>query len=383
MKITRYILRMIAVFIFLYFYLSSLFGQISNEPVTIEQKYQSLIDSVVIHNDSVLGIILHVESPDLKISWTGAAGLYEREANSRLKANQPFRIASITKTYVATAILRLYESNKLSLNDTIGKYLSKTYLNILRKDSYITDKITIKHLLNHSGGIYDYAMTDLYFKKIAENPKHWWSLMEQMEIAIQEGSPQGNPGEGFYYTDTGYILLGEIIETITGKSLAESLRELIGFEHLGLNSTWLESFEGKPEGVSEIVHPYYNGVDYYNTSPSIDLYGGGGLVSTASDVAVFFQLLFGNKVFKKTSTLDTMLTKTIFPIGYKPIQDYRLGIQVDEILDFEIYYHTGIWGGIVAYIPDLKASLAINFTGKYDPNVIKESILILKRLKIP
>ena len=353
----------------------------NNSILKKDNPFQTLIDSVVVSNDSVAGIILHIESPDLNISWTGSAGADKVESNANLKPNQPFRIASITKTYVATTILLLAEKDELSIDDSIGVYLSKEHLNILKSDGYQTDKITIRNLLNHTHGIFDYAMSDYYFKKIIENPNHLWSRSEQLEIAIQYGEPQGKPNEQFYYSDTGYILLGEIIESITGKSLAKSLRDLIGFENLGFHSTWTESIEPKPNGLQDIVHPYYNGIDFYAIDPSIDLYGGGGLVATASDVAHFFQTLFSNGIFKKHSTLETMLTKTNFSNGQQATQDYRMGIQVAETNGYKIYYHTGFWGTLAAYIPKLNSTVVMNFTYSYDPEIILKSVSLLDKLK--
>ena len=353
-----------------------------NSILSENNPFQTLIDSVVVANNSIEGAILHIESPDLAVSWTGTTGVDEIESRTKLRESQPFRIASITKTYVAAAILRLYEQEKLSLNDTIGKYISDKHLKILKDGGYLTENITIRQLLSHTHGIYDYAMSDNYFSEIIEKPNHIWTRTEQLLGAVQWGSPLGLPGEKFQYSDTGYILLGEILESITGHSLALSLNELIGYQKLGLKSTWMEYMEKKPDGMLEIVHPYYDGKDFYDVHPSIDLYGGGGLVSTASDVSLFFQMLFENKVFEKTSTLDTMLTRTLFPNDYIPPQDYRLGIQKEKVNEFEIYYHSGIWGTLAVYIPDLKSSLVVNFTNGYAPDVLVQSLSIIQELKL-
>ena len=251
---------------------------------------------------------------------------------------------------------------------------------MLKREGYQTGKVTIRSLLNHTSGIFDYAMSDYYFNKINADPNHKWSRKEQLEIAMQYGEPLGDPNEQFHYSDTGYILLGEIIESITGKTLAKSLRDLIGFEKSGLNATWTESIEPKPKEMPDIVHPYYSGKDFYATHPSIDLFGGGGLVSTAPDLAHFFQLLFSNGVFTEHSTLETMLAKTKLPNKLQAVQDYRLGIQVTEINGYEVYYHMGIWGTIAAYIPELNSTVVSNFTNSYDPEIIVKSISILENL---
>lgn len=358
---------------------AGLCGCAGNEP------FQDLIDRVVMQNDSVAGIIMHVDCPRLGISWTGVSGVADVRKNTLLGKEQPFRIASITKTFVSAALLRLNEEGRISLDDTIGTYLSSGNLNRLMADGYATDGITVRHLMNHTGGIFDYATSGLFFAKIYEDPEHWWTREEQLELAMQEGEPVGTPGAVFSYSDTGYILLGEMIENVTGKSLAASLRELIGYESLELCFTWMETQEEPAQRMGEqaetagLVHPYHNGTDFFAYSPSIDLYGGGGLVSTVSDLAVFFRALFENRVFRNEETLSLMQTTPSFPGGYKPAQNYGLGLQIAEIDGITFYYHTGFWGTIAGYAPELDASIAINFTQRYDPAVLVECIAILKQ----
>lgn len=342
--------------------------------------FQTLLDSVVAANDSVAGIILHIESPQLNISWTGTAGSDKVNGQTKLKVNQPFRMASITKTYVATTILMLAEKKLLSLDDPIDRYISPEHTKMLSEDGYQNDKISIRNLLTHTHGIYDYAMADVYFQKIKENPDRVWTRTEQLEIATKYGNPLGQPNTQFYYSDSGYILLGEIIESITGKSLAKSLRELIDFNSLGLHSTWTEWIEETPHGLPNIVHPYYLGTDFYTIHPSIDLYGGGGLVATASDLALFFQALFENEIFANESTLELMLTKIELLNGEEASQDYRMGIQLAEINGYQIYYHSGIWGSLAAYVPKLNSSVVVNFTNQYDPEIIVKSVSLLDKL---
>lgn len=362
--------------------ISTLFGcstrsDLNNSILERENPFQTLIDSVVVSDDAIAGIILHIESPDLNVSWTGTSGADGIDFDSKLKPGQPFRIASVTKTYVATTILLLAERNKINIDDSIGTYLSEERIELLRSDGYQTEKISVRNLLNHTSGIFDYAMSEAYFNKILENPNRIWSRSDQLEVAIEFGEPISNPNEQYHYSDTGYILLGEIIESLTGNSLANSLRDLIGFKRLGLNSTWMESIEEEPNALPDIVHPYFDGMDFYSFDPSIDLYGGGGLVSTASDLAGFFQSLFTNKIFEKSSTLEIMLVKN----EQQTAQEYRLGIEVIEIDDYKVYSHSGFWGTIAAYIPKLNSTVVINFTNGYDPQLMVKCVSILDELK--
>jgi D-alanyl-D-alanine carboxypeptidase len=109
---------------------------------------------------------------------------------------------------------------------------------------------------------------------------------------MKGGKPYGAPGKVFSYSDTGYILLGEILERQTGGSMAAALRNLLGYQRLGLRSTWLETLESAPKGVLDRAHRYEGDHDTYTDDPSYDLYGGGGLASTVRDTALFMRALF-------------------------------------------------------------------------------------------
>lgn len=102
--------------------------------VSLEKDLQHLLDTSV--NDKNIGILLHVESPNQGISWSGASGYADVINKTKLINNQCFRIASVTKTFVACSILRLWEDGKLSLDDPISKYISKTHFDILKKGNY-------------------------------------------------------------------------------------------------------------------------------------------------------------------------------------------------------------------------------------------------------
>lgn len=106
-----------------------------------------------------------------------------------------------------------------------------------------------------------------------------------------------------------------------------------------------------------------DGEDTYFINPTLDLYGGGGLLSSTRDLSLFYEYLFENKVFHKKSTLKRMLE----PIKYSTKQplDYRIGIWETEIEGIKAYTHTGFWGTQVIYIPSLKTSIAVNYSQRW------------------
>lgn len=341
--------------------------------------FQTLLDSSV--NANMPGILVHVECPQQKISWTGSAGVSDLNTQSKLRSDQTFRIASVTKTFVACSILRLYEEGKLSLNDPISKYISAAHTDILVKGGYLPDKITIRHLLTHSSGLFDHAATQTYFEKIQQDPGHRWTRTEQLIGCTTWGKPIGAPGEKFRYSDTGYTLLGETLEKITGKRMGEAMADLLNLKALGLTSTWIEDDSNQHRNNLKRIHQYMDGMDTYGFHASIDLYGGGGLLSTSRDLAIFFQKLFNHQVFEKPTTLDTMLAKRNYAI--KPIMDYRMGMYFIQLNGLDAYTHSGFWGTQVAYVPALKSSIAANYsqvwTMRGNAPVLAKTVAILQK----
>ncbi|GAB1438861.1 hypothetical protein MASR2M36_16200 [Providencia sp.] len=126
-----------------------------------------------------------------------------------LTVDTPLRIASNTKTFTAAAILRLAEMGKLNINEPISKYIDPQY-NALLRSQYDTDAITLRHLLEHSSGLLDHADAD-YLKDVLKHPNHEWSRTEQVEMYVRKQFPIFPPSQSFIYSDTGYILLGDII----------------------------------------------------------------------------------------------------------------------------------------------------------------------------
>lgn len=346
---------------------------------SIGATFQALLDSAI--NDKMPGILVHVESPKQKISWSGAAGVSDTKTQSKLQTDQTFRIASVTKTFVACSILRLWEQSKLALTDPISKYISPEHTAILIEGGYQPDQITIRHLLTHSSGLFDHAATQIYFEKIQNDPGHHWTRTEQLRGCITWGKPVGKPGERFRYSDTGYTLLGETLEKITGKSMGDAFEDLLKLKALGLKSTWIENEANLHRNDLKRIHQYLDGVDTYTYHASLDLYGGGGLLSTSKDLALYFQHLFNHKVFDKPATLDTMLAKRNYTI--KPQMDYRMGMYFIQLNGLDAYTHSGFWGTQVAFVPSMNATIAANYsqiwTARGNAPVLAKTLSVLQK----
>ncbi|WON93183.1 MULTISPECIES: serine hydrolase domain-containing protein [unclassified Sphingobacterium] len=320
----------------------------------LQTVFKHKVDSIYDKNKDAIGIIVHVEAPKKNISWSYAKGITNKSTNKTLEHQQPVLIASNTKPYVAAAILRLVEKGEFTLDQPIVSLLSKKTRHLFENDGYNLEIITIKHLLSHTSGIQDYVDED-YFEFVNQHPKYKWKKEEQIKRSIDIGSLQP-VGEKFSYADINYLLLTEIIEQRTNLPFYAAVRQLLRFKELNLTRTWFINLENDPENTLPLAHQYadkYNW-DSYTIDPSWDLYGGGGIASTAKETALFFQYVFDGKIIQDKQLLEAMHTYVLPPDKSK----YCLGIYHFD-LGFNAYYHGGWWGTDVIYSPESDATIAV------------------------
>jgi D-alanyl-D-alanine carboxypeptidase len=316
---------------------------------------EAIVRKALASDTTIPGITVHVEVPRLGISWSFAAGVTDRESRKPLTTDHPFRIASVTKSYVAASIWRLIEQGRLSLDQPIRPLISPELRQLLENGGYDVDGITIRHLLTHTSGIFDYAMDSAYSKRIQADPGHRWTRLEQTQLAITVGQPYGKPGEVFHYSDTGYNLLGNILERQTGLPMGAAIRQLTRYStRLGLTHTWLESVDPTPAGTPARAHQYIGDLDTNVMDPSVDLYGGGGIATTARELALFFQALFDGRVFDRAVTLGLMMTPPAVPSEL----NYRHGIYAHTTSGYLGWGHSGYWNVLAFHYPELDATVA-------------------------
>lgn len=284
-----------------------------------------------------------------------------------LTVDTPLRIASNSKTFTAAAILRLVEMGKLALDDAISQYIDPKF-NQLLSENYKTDNITIRHLLNHSSGLFDHA-DEQYLKQVLSQPDYQWSRLEQVEIYTRKQFPLIAPSETFIYSDTGYILLGDIIERLTGQSLGLAVRTLLNFDKIGLSSAYWECLE-QPTTDAPRARQYLKEIEGTHIHASMDLYGGGGLITSSRQMALFLEALFNGDIFEQPNTLEIMLSAG----EHEGAQDYRLGIMVSVVNGMTLYSHLGFWGSVAYYSPSTKTSAAGFVDDKQSREVLIEVI---------
>lgn len=324
-----------------------------------ELQLQTVIRNILDQNPEALGIMVHVESPENGLSWSGAVGHSNKNKEELISPDQPFWIASNTKTYVSAAILCLFEQKKIDLELPIEKYLSKKTRKSFEKDGYDTGKITVKHLLSHTSGIYDYTQAEKFFQIAQKKPEFKWTREKQLSLALEKGEPLWEAGEGFSYSDSNYLLLTEIMEQVTKLDFYAAMRSVLDYEKLGLYDTWFLSLEKNHKSDKALVTQYFSemGLDTEIMDPSFDLFGGGGIAATTKDLALFNHALHNGQVFRSDNTLKMM--KIEVPTSKDEINNYGLGLSNWDIKGNTVYGHGGFWATTVAHMEENNTTVSV------------------------
>ncbi len=229
-----------------------------------------------------------------------AVGAARLEPRKRLRVRDQIRVGSITKTFIATITLQLVGEGRLSLDDTVEQWLPGVVPN--------GSAITLQMLLNHTSGIFDYTEDEDFFPSVFADPFRQWRPQEFIDIANAH-PPVFAPGEGWSYSNTGYIVIGLMLEKATGHQVQDLVKRRI-VKPLHLRSTFFATsarFRGRY--AHGYVPPSITGAGYEDLSswsPSI-AWTAGALVSNAPDLARFYQALLSGRLLSP-SLLDAMTT---------------------------------------------------------------------------
>lgn len=303
------------------------------QPISLEQR---VTIGQVAATQCSSAIAISVITPEGTASITNGKGLSDSD---------PVRIASITKTATAAAALRLVEDGLLDLDTPIADLIDPELGSILRADGYDIDAITTRHLLSHSAGLYSHAEDPRYAPLVFADPGHRWTAREQVALMAEYGDPLGDPGTAFSYSDTGYVLVGNIIERITDRPLGPAVRALLGLDNLGLRESWWEIYEADPDSV-ERARQFVDGNDVTMVDGSADAFGGGGLVMSMRDLAILFRAINEGTLFKQPETLELMRWQGL----HENAARYRLGIFAAPSPDGRTtWFHSGFWGTLASH----------------------------------
>jgi D-alanyl-D-alanine carboxypeptidase len=337
----------------------------------ITRAVDARLKALQVQYPAVPGIVTHVLVQPARLSWGGSRGTAERATQRALTPNATFRTASVTKPFTAAAIFRLTEQKALATSDSIERHVSAASVATLRAGGYDTAAMTIDHLLTHRSGLPDHALSPPYLQAVLADPTHRWSRAEQLGVAMALGRPLAAPGVAYHYSDTGYILLGEMIELKTGLQLGAAFRSLLGLSSLGLVATYQESIDPAPPFAGPRAHQeLLAGVDDTMIDASTDLWGSGGLVSDARDLALFMRALLDGKVLGAES-LRAMQTVATTLSGPPNRFAYARGLTKLDVGGITCWGHNAFSGAFAVHCPEpgitvAGSILATEFVGAPD-----------------
>ncbi|MDA0635538.1 serine hydrolase [Nonomuraea sp. MCN248] len=256
----------------------------------LHAQVQRALDQAVA-DGGVPGMVAEVRDP--RGRWFGSAGVADTRTGRERQPNERFRIGSAAKPFTATVVLQLAAEGKLSLDDTVDTWLP----GLVKGNDDDGGTITVRHLLNHTSGIFNYGNDEEEFAKFSgpawlEHRYDTYTPEHLVKIGLRNPRSFEAPGDGFVYSNTGYILAGLIVEKVTGKTLAGEIARRI-VRPLGLTGTYLPAAETRIRG----PHPrhystlFATGTDaevYDVTDQSATTgWAAGGVVSTVGDLHRF------------------------------------------------------------------------------------------------
>ena len=299
--------------------------------------------------------VARLEAPSLDRCWAGAAGHLARDDPRQLRADDAFRLASVSKCVTATVAVMLDRQDVLSLDKPLGSQLDRELLARWGRFPALA-ATTPRQMLSHTAGLPSYFDPD-FVTQAARDPERRWEPLELADAALTTSEPLFEPGRGFSYSDTGFVLTGILIEQQTRQPLHAVYRDLV-FEPTGMDSTWLEGHE-KPRR-DRIANHYADDLDLASVSPTID-WAGGGLVSTTADLSRFSSALWAGDLLDSAaqSELTRWTEGASFPPGHGLRYDrYGLGLGSIRVGKTELLGHTGFIGAFTFYEPESGATLS-------------------------
>ncbi|HVO72566.1 MAG TPA: serine hydrolase [Ignavibacteriaceae bacterium] len=303
-----------------------------------EKLVDIFFNSVIKENNPGAAILIAKEG---KIIYEKAYGYADVENKIPVNINTKFRIGSITKQFTAAAILKLQEKGLLNVNDPLSKYIP---------DFPRGNEVKIYNLLTHTSGIHSYTNDPDFIKTVEAEIKP-----EDLVDQIKKYNYEFNPGDKWEYNNSGYFLLGYIIEKVSGMSYGEFLKQNL-FDPAGMKNTGVHSSHIKLENEA-VGYSYENN----NVTKSINWEmsragGAGSIYSTVEDLFHWNEALFNGKILSKES-LEAAFTPAEIKDGINT--HYGYGWFINENRGLKTISHSG---GLQGFNSDLTRFVGENFT---------------------
>ena len=310
----------------------------------IEKEITNLFEEVGSRPGAIVGVF-----KDGKIEFQKAYGLANLDYDIPITSKTVFDVGSVAKQFTATCIFLLEQQGKLAIDDPIQKHLPEMPV-------FQDEKVTIRHLLNHTSGLRDYAEIMGYAGTPFEN-----IFTEEMglDIMIRQKERSFPPGQQFMYNNGGYLLLAIIVRRTSGESIGKFAQKHI-FDPLGMTSTFIlenpnRIVKNSATGYTPLTDSTYQKKHFYNIA-----LGGDGQVYTTFEDLLLWDNNFYDKELGGQALYDRQHERGILNNG-DPIE-YAGGLFIQENKGQRVVQHTGSWGGfrtVLWRLPSLKKTLVV------------------------
>ena len=326
----------------------------SDQPIDsiLAEQFQQVIDEAIVdYNIKGLSAAVSTKSGDI---WTGASGISHDTVN--MNTDMLLGIGSITKNFIATIILQLYEEGALDLSDSLYYWLENF--------QHIDTTITIKQLLNHTSGIFDYLWCPGIEDSVLAYGAKIWTSEEIIDKFVLP--PYFQPGMGWHYSNTNYLLLGMIIEEVTGNEVVEELHERLT-SPIGLSSLFLypdEDYEGFRAHCWMPINGTLVDLTEIEDSTWYSIYWTAGAILTTPKQLVKWQKGLYEENLLNDTTLEIMKQPAPYSGG-----SYGLGTQIGSLNGEWVYGHTGdvVYYSQLLYVPSDSLSIAVISNTRFAP----------------
>lgn len=309
-----------------------------------------------------------------KIVYQGAKGWADYLHRDSLKINSEFELASITKTFTGVAIMQLVEAGKLNLNDDVKKFFP----------NFPYDGITVKLLLSHRSGMMNYVyFIDDIWRKEKKDMKKGISNQDVMQvIAEKKPNPYTKPDRLFHYNNSNFMVLGGIIEKVTGQRYSQYMMEHV-FKPAGMKNTHVYSKAEYDKIPVDVVGHDRNNFKYSVAQNFLDgPVGDKGIYSTIHDLVLFDKYLKNERLLTNKS-LDSAYVGRNKPVNGHFNYGYGWRMFDGKGMD-KVVYHTGWWHGFRhIYIRDLDKDIVVILLGNKTNGSLMHLDELFKYLKMP
>ncbi len=330
----------------------------------LAERFRRAVEGMV-RADSLPGAVAAYALPTGRVG-VASAGFADFESGARMGPHHRMPAGSIGKTFVAATVLALAQEGLVELDAPVASYLGGPPYSDLPG----FDQITIRQLLTHSSGLVDHVADEdfgaLVAGLLAAGDPDASIAPPQLVRTIVDDPPLFSPGEGFSYTDTGFVLLGLTVEAVTGTTFYEVL------QHRVLDPHGLEQTTPSARHVPYLATGYLDPANAFGLphrivvdgamviNPDIE-YTGGGLTSNAGDLAAWARILYRGDAFAEPY-LDELLGSAVPRSPEVGAGEYGLGVFIDQTQLGRAYGHTGWFPGynsMVSYYPEFDIAIAI------------------------